>query len=148
MRRSFTPIEKVRSVRKERSSLSGFTLAELMVATLVLVIGVVSVLSIYFAATFAIRQAKSLTIAAKDAGSVLEHIKSLTLAEIRSYKDDSAYWDSVLTKILSGESIAVENMDASDMGWSNDPLELKVTVTWSERGRSSNVEMFSKFTDE
>ncbi|UCD14808.1 MAG: type II secretion system protein [Candidatus Omnitrophota bacterium] len=125
----------------------GFTLGELIVATLILSVVLVSILSMYVSANFSVQQARDLTIAAKDASGVFEHMKSLSLAEIKSNRGNSTYWNSVVNKTLSQESITVVNMDDTDTYWDNNPLELGVTVDWKERGRDANVTMISKFTD-
>jgi len=124
-----------------------FTLAELMIAALVLTVGLIGVLSMYTCSIFSIQTAKNLTIAAEDASSVFENAKTLTLAQISSHNGDDAYWNSLITPTLDAESVTVINTDASDVTWSNDPLELKVTVAWNERGGNKSIEMVTKFTD-
>ena len=123
----------------------GITLAEVMVATLVLALGLGAVLSVYISASLSIQQAKNLSFATQDAVTVFETIGSLNRSAIRDCVNSSC-WN--ITTLLPGESITVINANSSDPTWQRNPLELQVSVSWTERNQTRTISMISKFTDE
>ena len=123
----------------------GVTLAEIIVAAMILAVGLVATLAVYINASIAIQQAKNLSLATQDAVTVLETLRSQNRSAIQSCANTTC-WN--LTLILDDENISVTNPDASDPTWQNDPLELRVNVSWSERGRTNSISMTSKFTDQ
>jgi len=125
----------------------GFTLSELMIAALILTVGLMAILGLYISLSSSIQKARQLTIATKDAGSILEQIQGLSLSGIKNYRGNSTYWNSLIAKSLSNETISVANNNSSDTTWNNNPLELKVTVSWQDKGQSRNINLSSKFTD-
>ena len=123
----------------------GITLAEVMVAALILALGLGAMLSVYISASLSIQQAKNLSFATQDAGIVLETVRSLNRTDIRNCVNTTC-WN--ITTLLPDENITVINGNASDTNWANDPLELQVSVSWSERGQTNTISMISKFTDD
>jgi len=87
----------------------GFTLSELMIAALILTVGLMAILGLYISLTSSIQKARQLTIAAKDAGSIFEQIQGLTLPTIKNNKENSTYWNSLIDKSLTQETISVSN---------------------------------------
>ncbi len=125
----------------------GFTLSELMIAAFILTIGLLAILGLYISLSSSIQKARELTIAAKDAGSIFEEIRGLSLSSIRNKKGNSTYWNSLVVKNLSQETISVFNTNSSDTNWNNDPLGLRVTVSWQDKGQNRQINISSKFTD-
>ena len=125
----------------------GFTLSELMIAVLILSVGLLAILGLYISLTSSIQKARQLTIAAKDAGSIFEQIQGLTLPTIKNNKENSTYWNSLIDKSLTQETISVSNNNSTDTTWDNDPLELEVTVSWKDKGQNRQINLSSKFTD-
>lgn len=131
-------------MRKARAS---FTLAEILIAFMVLIVGLTGILHLYINSSALIARSDHNIIATRELTSVMEHIKSLSLSQIKSQKDVSDYWNGILSGQLTDAAVSVVNKDSGDTDWNNDPLELKVTLSWMEKGAMIDLSMESLFSD-
>jgi len=115
--------------RRRGKFLTGFTLWELMIAAAISIIAIGSLL-ITFMNWIALNDANSnLVIAANDAQSVLEEIKTLGLSDLDAYIP-------LQPANLEGENITVQ-ISAVDT-W---VMEVTVNVAWNEKQRNKNFRL-------
>lgn len=124
-----------------------FTLVEVLIAMLILVVGVTGVYMLYINATYYTHEANRVGIATRELTSVMETLKNMSLSEMKAQKSNTTYWDDTVSDVLPAINVTVTNIDANDTSWNNDPLELNVTLQWSERGHAKVISMMSAFTD-
>jgi hypothetical protein len=86
------------------------------------------------------------TDASGEIDTVLESIQNLNLTQIKSYKNNTSYWQGLLPGSLNG-TVTVANYNASDTTWVNDPLVLNVSITWTNRGGNRTESFVTAFTD-
>ncbi|MFH1504291.1 MAG: hypothetical protein ABIH08_02740 [Candidatus Omnitrophota bacterium] len=111
----------------------GFTLWELMVAAAISIIAIGSLL-IAFMSCMALNDANnSLIVAANDAQSVLEDVKTISFSAIDSYAP-------LQPANLENEIVAfqVSSIDAR-------LKEVTISVTWTEKQRNRNFQLSTRF---
>ncbi len=120
----------------------GFTLAEVMVVSLVIMISVVALWRVYMVSLDLIIKAKELRVAADDLKDVFEKIRSVAFSDILDvFPDGGSVSPSVVGGfLLSDESIVVSYPDGTDAN----PLTIKVTITWT--GKDGRVYTRSFYT--
>lgn len=123
------------------------TLPEVLIALTILAVGLTALVTLYSTSAVSVTRSRNMLVAVRDANTVLENIKATSLSTVKSKKSDSAYWNSMLSNSLLGESVLVYNIDSADASWDNDPLELAVEVRWTEGTAQRNVTIVSKFTE-
>lgn len=126
----------------------GFTLVEVLIAFLVLVVGITGVYMLYINSAYFTNESNRIVIATREGTAMMEMLKSMSLAEIRAERANDDFWDDNLANVLPSIDADVSNIDGTDNDWLNDPLELEVKITWVERGAQKNITMMSAFTDE
>ena len=141
----FTPLEKVplalrRGGRNRESSLTGFTLMELVVACVILALGLTVALQVYLNISSLVIQSRNKTIATTHAKCILEEIRyrgNMTTIEI--FNEDWFDWLNGLSGVdlLPGE--AVPTIDT------NSTLNVPVTISWNEKNRLCNVTLTGGF---
>lgn len=107
----------------------GFTLVEVMVASSILLVGIVSLL-FFFVSIIALNETNNnFLIAATDAQFVLEDIKSLNYTEINSYlaQFNSAQFNNLINEVVNVTSTVTGNL-----------REVSVNVNWDQKGRAQN----------
>lgn len=114
----------------------GFTLAELLVATFVLVVGVLSALLFFSNAMNATQYAGDITEASSHGEYVLEEMKTrTTLANIAN--TDWGAW-------ITGEniySLPSESMTVAITNAQANPLDISLDVNWTRKSRANNVNL-------
>lgn len=120
---------------------SGFTLAELLLAIYILLIGVLTIVIFLTTTTKATEYAGDLTAATIHAERIFEEMRTrTTLAEITA--TNWAQWaqdQNLLT--LPSESVSVSIADAGA-----DPLVIHTTVSWVRRLKQNNVVLSTEMT--
>ena len=114
-----------------RVSRGGFTLSELMIAAVILVVVIVGLLSVSVSCLLINESNKSLTIAANDAQYVLEQIKGLTYSQIPSYTPGTF-------SNLNGEAVTVSVSSGSTV------TGVTVNVNWTERQRQRTFSLATR----
>lgn len=125
----------------------GFTLVEVLIAFLILAVGITGVYMLFLNSSYFTNQSNHVAIATREATALMETIQSMSLSEVKAQRANSTFWQSYVADILPDIAATVSNVDSSDTNWNNDPLELEVTVEWTERAAKQNITMMSAFTD-
>lgn len=123
------------------------TLPEVLIALVILAVGLVALVTLFSASSVSVTRSRNMLMAVRDANTILENIKATSLSTVKSKKDDTDYWNAMLSNSLSNESVLVYNVNSTDSSWSNNPIELAVLIRWSEGTVQRNVTIFSKFTE-
>ncbi|MFZ5801181.1 MAG: type IV pilus modification PilV family protein [Candidatus Omnitrophota bacterium] len=111
-----------------KSTHSGFTLVELMVATLILAIVLVGLLASYIACLQLTDLARNTSVAINLAQTKMEEIKNAAYTSIKNDYDPAGV--GVPFTIIGVNGMGVTYVDNTDP----DLLLVKVTVCWRERG--------------
>jgi len=129
-RTGFTPLEKT---TRKRSSLTGFTLLELMLAMAILIVAILGLLAVLIHSILMNESNNNLVTAVNDAQYVLEQIKALAYVDIDDYSPPNF--------TISNENIA-PNVTIQDI----DTMRKNITVniTWTERQRSRSVQLSTR----
>jgi prepilin-type N-terminal cleavage/methylation domain-containing protein len=106
-----------------RSSRKAFTLIELLIAIVILLVVITGTLLTYLSCVVLNDSGHNLTVAVNDAQTVLEQVKSL------AYNQIAAYTPPVFTN-LTDENVALSKAIGSQMA------TIIVTVSWVERQRA------------
>lgn len=123
---------------RKRSSLTGFTLVELMIATAILVVVIVGLLSVFIHSIFLNESNGNLVTAINDAQYVLEQIKSLPYGNITNFTAD---FDSDQFSNLENETVTFPDDDVGAT-----IANITVSVNWTERQRSRSVQLSTHIT--
>lgn len=111
---------------------NGFTLAEVVVSTLLVSVAIVALLSAFFSGLLLIESSRNMATAASDGKAVFEEIRRLSSGGLSSVLN--ANWPAwVQTAGLT--SLPNERIQVSYRNRLADPLEATVTVNWRERNR-------------
>ncbi len=136
----FCDYERLTMIIKMRGS-SGFTLAELLVATFVLVVGVLSALLFFSNAMNATQYAGDVTEATSHGEYVLEEMKTRTTLANIAGTNWSAWVTGESIYSLPGESITVAITNAQA-----NPLDIDLDVSWTRKSRTNNVSLRTRIT--
>ena len=123
----------------------GVTLAEILVVVALLVVGISAVLAMFVTGLTMVRRAEQRYAAMRDATAVFETISDMSLSHLKSEKNNSAYWQALLRHNLMNESVELTNVNAADTGWDDDPLSLRVDVTWDMEDVEQIVTLTTSF---
>lgn len=132
-----------------KNSLTGFTLMELMIGAGVLIIALVGLVAA-FTGCFALGEsATNLTTAINDAQCVMEEIRAHNIPSLIT-NEDWANWAA--TDLVDGgggcTSLSDESIEVTyPAGIGADPLEVMVTVHWTERGRQKSTQVVTLVTE-
>lgn len=126
----------------------GFTLLELMIGAAVLIIALVTLIAAYVGCFTLNESARNLTIAINDGQSVMEEIRDRNNT-FNITQEDWTNWASQDPpngggcNSLDNESIIV----TYPSGTGASPLEILVTVNWTEKGRSRSTQLTTLLTE-
>ena len=113
-----------------------FSLIELMIAVAILVVAILSLLATFINCVFLNESNNNLVSAVSDAQYVLEQIKGL------AYSDIATYAAPVFTN-LTGEAITLTRSTLARP--KGELTEVTVKVSWTERQRSRDVSLSTRF---
>lgn len=121
----------------------GFTLMEVVIATFIVAVGVVALVSAFLSGLILIESSRGMAQAASDARSVFEEMRRLSAGGTQPIitRDWTSWSRSSGLTGLSSESVTVSFRNPAD-----DPLEAKVTVNWSERNRNRSTSFTALIT--
>lgn len=138
--KAFTPLETLIARPKAKRFLTGFTLAELLLAAAILAVALCALLAT-FSYTMILNQSSSNNIVAvNDAQYVMELFKTMSFSQIQGYKAAGNYTVPSLANLPS-ENISVT------FGAGTDPIQVEVAVNWLERQRARQIKLASRFTN-
>lgn len=121
---------------------NGFTLLELMIGVAVLIIALVGLIAAYIGCFSLNENARNLTIAVNDAQCVMEEIRDINIPT-NIIAQDWTSWAATDPPSgggcnrLDNETIIV----TYPSGTGAIPLEILVTVNWTERGRQKSTRL-------
>ncbi|MFH1360812.1 MAG: prepilin-type N-terminal cleavage/methylation domain-containing protein [Candidatus Omnitrophota bacterium] len=119
-------------MRQNRVS-SGMTLAELLVAMFVIVLGMLSALLFFTNSIKAGEYARDITLATTHAEYILEEMRTTSYSDLVNGDYWSGWVQSEGLNTLPSESVVIL-VNAED-----DPLAIETTVSWTRDGRTGNV---------
>jgi len=140
----FTPLWTTRA-KKNSMSQTGFTLPELLLASLILVFVLAGILSVFVNCGFLNESNRNLAVAISHAQYIMEEIRGTSFSQIES-KVNNGDWDLSAAEIQSAPynltALSNEYIN-TNITQSGNPLGVSVTDTWTDRGgrsRSINLE--------
>lgn len=120
----------------------GFTLTEVLIAAAVLAVALVGLLGAFISNFRLIESARNLTTAINHGRSVMEEIRDFNIPEFVTVQDWTAW---AQTEPPGGGGCTTLNNElvtvAYPSGEAAEPLEILVTVNWSEKGRPRSVQL-------
>ncbi|MBU4589878.1 MAG: prepilin-type N-terminal cleavage/methylation domain-containing protein [Candidatus Omnitrophica bacterium] len=127
---------------------TGFTLLELMIGAAVLILALVGLIAAYIGCFALNEKARNLTVATNDAQCVMEEIRDRNTAFNITQEDWSAWAatdppDGGGCSTLDNETITV----TYPSGTGARPLEIIITVSWTEKGRQRNTQISTLLTE-
>lgn len=124
---------------------SGFTLAELTIAAIILILALGGLLTSFTGNFGLIDSGRSLTVAMNHARCVMEEIRDVNIPDLVTLRDWTGWAQRPITdpnggggcNTLSNESVQV----SFPSGTQAEPLQVLVTVNWTEKGRSRSASL-------
>lgn len=123
-----------------------FTLAETLLAAFIMVIVGAVLVSMVASSSIALNRTKNSFVLSSHASSVFEHIKSLNRTQIIDKKDDQQYWLDLVDSGLQNRTISLNNVNAGDTDWDDDPLGVLLELGWELRGEKQSETYLTYFT--
>lgn len=127
---------------------SGFTLLELMIGTAVLIIALVGLIAAYMGCFALNESARNLTIATNHAQCVMEEIRDRNVTS-NITKEDWTAWAAADPPGGGGcNTLDTEIVQVTyPLGTTINPLEILVTISWSDRDRIKNIQTVTLLTE-
>ena len=119
---------------------SGFTMLELVIASAILLVAVLGLLSVYQSPFVLNEVVRDTTTAVQDASKVIEQIRVTAFASVQM---TDPWWDT-WAQNNGAKNLPSETVSVAYAG--TDPLELTVTVQWTRRNRTRNIRLTSRIT--
>lgn len=113
---------------------------EVVIASAVLLVAVMGLLSFYQSPLRLNEAARDTTIAIQDSSKVIEQIRATPFGNI-----ESTNWDT-WAQNNGAKNLPSETMSVSYANPGTDPLEFTVTTQWTRRGVTRNVRLTSRIT--
>lgn len=123
-----------------------FTLAEVLLATFILVVIGAVLVSMVASSSIALERTRSSFALSAHASSVFEHIKGLNRTSLCAQKDNATYWQALVGEELNDQTLNLTNVNSADTSWADDPLGLRLELKWSMRGNEKTETYLSYFT--
>lgn len=119
-----------------------FTLIELMIASSILVVALLGLLGVFTSSFGLIESGRNLTVALNHARCVMEELRDCNIPSFITVQDWAAWAQADAPggggcNSLNNESVEV----AYPSGTALSPLEIIVTVNWTEKTRPRNVRL-------
>jgi len=120
----------------------GFTLMELMIAAAILILALVGLLGVFIGSFGLVESAENLTIAVNHAQSVVEQMRDYNIPALVTSQNWTTWAQADYPSGGGCNTLQSESIQATyPSGTSADPLEIMITVNWSEAGRQRSVEL-------
>lgn len=128
----------------------GFTLIELLISLTVMSIVLLGIISGYIGCISINEMSKSTTIATEDARKVIEQMRSYAVSSLTNITNENwTTWAAANgLNALDSEQITVTYFDNDGNGnaLDDDPLEVRVSVSWQDRQRARSLNMGTLLT--
>jgi len=121
---------------------NAFSLLEILIASGILVVVIISLMGIFIISLNCMAQAKEINIATEDLKDVLEKIKSTPFAQLT---DPTKFPDggNVSANVIGGFLLSDENIVVNYPSGTNvDPLEIEAVITWTGKDRRAYSRTF------
>ncbi|MFH1777908.1 MAG: prepilin-type N-terminal cleavage/methylation domain-containing protein [Candidatus Omnitrophota bacterium] len=125
------------------NSQTGFTLLEVMIASAILVIAIISILGVFYSGLGLNESSKNYITALNDARTALERIRDIqpfTNVNVTTVYPDNSVLPGFLN--LDNEQVIVSYANTTA-----DPLTITITVNWQERLRTRNLSLVTEMTE-
>lgn len=119
----------------------GFTLLEVLTATFVLVLGIVSTFLFFTNAMTSTQYAADVTTATSHAEYVFEEMKTRAALSDIAATDWTTWAQNENLNTLPQESIVAQIADAQ-----GDPLDIRLAVNWTRKSRQNSVNLRTQMT--
>lgn len=123
-----------------------FTLAEALLAAFILVIIGAVVVSMVANSSLALERTRNYFSLSSHASTIFEHIRGLNRTQLQAQMDNAQYWNDLIDNKISNESVSLSNINPADTAWTDDPLGLKIELTWDMRTHKQNETYLTYFT--
>lgn len=138
----------MRNTDLHKGTRSGFTLMELMIAAVILAVALAGLLGAFIANFNLIESGKNLTAAISHARIVMEEVRDYNIPSLITAEEwtDWAQLESPDgggCNSLGNETVVV----TYPLGTAANPLEVLVTVNWTEKGRARSVQLVTLITE-
>lgn len=127
---------------------TGFTLLELMIGGTVLVLALVGLIAAYIGCFTLNESAKNLTVAINDAQCVMEEIRDRNLVYLIIQQNWTTW--AALNPPQGGGCNTLDNEVTTvtyPSGTNQDPIEILITVSWTEKGRPKSTQLVTLLTE-
>lgn len=119
-------------------SLTGFTLLEVLLATVIISVGVTALVWAFSSGLFATTDIENLNLATNIAQANMEMVKSKNFADINT--------TAKISNLVSNLGFSNFNVSAA-VGEGQNPLPVNVTVCWNVKGGQANTTLTTLVTD-
>ena len=146
--KGFIPLETNEQSARSKRFLTGFTLAEVILAAAILVFALAGLLSLFISCMLLNESSRNRATAIAHAQYVMEEIKNTNFDNIET-NINAGNWDWDETEI-ENESLPVlkSELITTTVPTSGDPVEVLVEVEWQDRlGGAQTISLTSIFTD-
>lgn len=132
----------------KRANRSGFTLMELMAAAVILALALAGLLGAFVGNFNLIGLARNLTIATNHARSVMEEIRERNIPSFITTEDWTGWAQQDAPGGGGCNTLNNENVQVSfPSGVGANPLQVLITVNWTEKGRPRNTQFVTLITE-
>ncbi len=124
---------------------SGFTLIEVMIAMVVFVITVLAMLGVYLSVSISRESSRNMTQAMSDARVALEAMRDTSTAGLPAVTATYPQGTN-LASTFGLTSLNSESVTPTYVNQAADPLNVTVTVNWTDRGRARTASVNTLLT--
>lgn len=148
--KGFTPLETTMKQRKARMSLTGFTLAELLLGAIILAFALTGLLMLFTKCILLNAVNRNLAMAASHAQYIMEELRDTNFSGLEA-AILTGNWDLNKSQLESSPyelmGLTNEQVD-TNVFESGNPLGVSVTVTWDDREQPQrNLELRTRMTN-
>lgn len=133
-KQGFTPLEKAIDFREPLSSLTGFTLLEVLIATVILTVGIIAIMWAFNSGMYASTDIENVDLALNIGQAKMEEIKNSSFASLTDSgptPDPNFSRFSVTVNVSEGQN----------------PMQVDVTVSWPVKAGEANIGLITLVAD-
>lgn len=121
-----------------RTMKKGFTLLEVLISLIILVVGVIAIIWAFSSGIFASTDVENVDLALNIAQANMETIKDKAFADIDT--------DIEISSLVSNQGFSDFTV-TGDVAEGNNPMQVDVTVAWNVKGGQTNVTLTTLVVD-